>query len=67
MEVTTEPVKKKARTAFQLAAVRNGLKGRTLVNLVRKVESKAKLLVLEEVAQSQRQKRPQHLETVRLS
>ena len=28
MEDTTEPVKKKARTAFQLAAVRNGLKGR---------------------------------------
>ena len=42
MEVTTEPVKKKARTAFQLAAVRNGLKGRTFGKLGKESRIKGK-------------------------
>ena len=42
MEVTTEPVKKKARTAFQLAAVRNGLTGRTFGKLGKESRIKGK-------------------------
>ena len=42
MEVTTEPVNKKARTTFQLAAVRNGLTGRTFGKLGKESRIKGK-------------------------
>ena len=67
MEVTTEPVKKKARTAFQLAAVRNGLTGRTFGKLGKESRIKGKPFGSRGGPQSQRQKRPLHLKTVRLS